>query len=360
METNNNISELVIERRDLDIFKIEDEKTRLETLQSYFFPKLSYLVNIIIEMAKEIYDIDFTDFSIVKKPDNRKKAAKIYLSDAVHMGLSGKRCQEKDLIVYNRAGKLRKFPTFYLIIELSHTGEIQVVLLNQYGIFSEAKNKKLRERIHNELKKYSNRISCLLSTNHIAHSGAFWGETVFSMFKNPEIYEDFGEMFFGPIYYLPVSMENTLNSIIMQFIALLPILHTFIQMEKGQESQLGKLLDDYFSYMKNILDSPDLPELVSEDRNKNQKEVELDWLESTEDYKLIRPGLWWQILARDNWTCVSCGRTAHDGIVLHVDHIIPRSKGGTNDPQNLQALCRKCNIGKSNKDIANLRNGPPS
>jgi 5-methylcytosine-specific restriction endonuclease McrA len=27
---------------------------------------------------------------------------------------------------------------------------------------------------------------------------------------------------------------------------------------------------------------------------------------------------------------------------FHVDHIIPRSQGGTNDPKNLQALCITC------------------
>lgn len=34
--------------------------------------------------------------------------------------------------------------------------------------------------------------------------------------------------------------------------------------------------------------------------------------------------------------------------MLTVDHIIPLSKGGTNDRQNLQALCLRCNKFKSN------------
>ncbi|MGL4943487.1 MAG: HNH endonuclease [Thermoguttaceae bacterium] len=40
---------------------------------------------------------------------------------------------------------------------------------------------------------------------------------------------------------------------------------------------------------------------------------------------------------------------------MHVDHIVPRSKGGTNDDDNLQTLCQKCNLGKSNLDDTNLR-----
>ena len=32
---------------------------------------------------------------------------------------------------------------------------------------------------------------------------------------------------------------------------------------------------------------------------------------------------------------------------MHVDHILPRSKGGSDDDFNLQTLCRSCNLHKS-------------
>lgn len=45
--------------------------------------------------------------------------------------------------------------------------------------------------------------------------------------------------------------------------------------------------------------------------------------------------------------CAQCGRTpSEDGVKLHVDHKVPQSWGGTNDPDNLQALCSECNEGK--------------
>ena len=34
---------------------------------------------------------------------------------------------------------------------------------------------------------------------------------------------------------------------------------------------------------------------------------------------------------------------------VHVDHIVPRALGGTDDPDNLQALCHSCNLIKSDK-----------
>ncbi len=55
------------------------------------------------------------------------------------------------------------------------------------------------------------------------------------------------------------------------------------------------------------------------------------------------------ILKRDKFKCQICGRTVDDGIKLHVDHIIPVSKGGETVPSNLRTLCQACNLGKSDE-----------
>lgn len=55
----------------------------------------------------------------------------------------------------------------------------------------------------------------------------------------------------------------------------------------------------------------------------------------------------WQILERDNFTCQYCGRNVRDDHVkLQIEHIIPKSKGGTSAPNNLLTSCVECNLGK--------------
>ncbi len=54
------------------------------------------------------------------------------------------------------------------------------------------------------------------------------------------------------------------------------------------------------------------------------------------------------ILMRDRYTCQFCGRALPAG-ELTLDHVIPRSKGGHTDWDNLVACCHKCNTFKGNR-----------
>lgn len=59
------------------------------------------------------------------------------------------------------------------------------------------------------------------------------------------------------------------------------------------------------------------------------------------------------VMRRDNFKCVVCGASPakNPAVLLHVDHIVPWSKGGETILENLQTLCLKCNIGKSDLDM---------
>lgn len=77
------------------------------------------------------------------------------------------------------------------------------------------------------------------------------------------------------------------------------------------------------------------------------------------DGVLVRPGYWptWLrrgVFFRDKGRCQNCYRdltgTVNLGATIHLDHILPLARGGTNDPTNLQALCDGCNLRKSADD----------
>ncbi len=70
------------------------------------------------------------------------------------------------------------------------------------------------------------------------------------------------------------------------------------------------------------------------------------------DRRIFSPRQRFDILMRDK-KCRVCGRSPeNDGITLEADHVIPYSHGGKTTVENGQALCSKCNLGKSNRYAA--------
>ena len=49
-----------------------------------------------------------------------------------------------------------------------------------------------------------------------------------------------------------------------------------------------------------------------------------------------------QVFKRDGYRCRECG-ASKDETSLEIDHIVPVARGGTNNIDNLQTLCRECN-----------------
>lgn len=64
---------------------------------------------------------------------------------------------------------------------------------------------------------------------------------------------------------------------------------------------------------------------------------------------LMTSALRYSVLKRDQFRCQICGASAADGVKLEVDHILPISKGGKTELNNLRTLCRECNRGKRDR-----------
>jgi hypothetical protein len=120
---------------------------------------------------------------------------------------------------------------------------------------------------------------------------------------------------------------------------------------------------DVFIYCKATYTSPKGRNHYCKEKKYNYSELkrffdhtlELKAQHQTRQYQIkmerakMTDSLRYDILKRDNFRCQICGSTAQDGVKLHVDHIIPVSKGGQTIESNLRTLCDRCNMGKSDK-----------
>ena len=89
-----------------------------------------------------------------------------------------------------------------------------------------------------------------------------------------------------------------------------------------------------------------------ETENENTQTVSSNLSENNECHKTSRDinlRLRFRVLQRDNFKCCACGASPakNPAVELHVDHIMPWAKGGETVLENLQTLCSKCNLGKS-------------
>ena len=55
---------------------------------------------------------------------------------------------------------------------------------------------------------------------------------------------------------------------------------------------------------------------------------------------------------RDDWLCQPCKREGRATPAREVDHIIPKSQGGTDDLDQLQAICKTCHQEKTQREAA--------
>lgn len=102
-----------------------------------------------------------------------------------------------------------------------------------------------------------------------------------------------------------------------------------------------KNADKRKGYAKRFLQSPKGKEMIHR-RNHNRK-ARIRGAKGTHTTQQ-----WKDLKIKHNYTCLHCNREEPE-IKLTEDHIIPISKGGSNDISNIQPLCQSCNSKKKDK-----------
>jgi hypothetical protein len=335
-----NIDEVIFEERDTQIFNIPDTKTKLSTLQNYFFPRLEMLLRYTLDIVADVYDINpYERMSFVYCPNHRNKAKENKDYGVVHIGVAGKRRRDRPLRITKKNGKPFVLHVSYLTFKVLPNGTMHIDLLP----FRQYVDDVHIAEISTLIEQHSDTLLPLLSLAHISYSSFLpLHESI-----NPE---NSYIRLISPKYYFPVQFGRGFYELIVAFVLLYALEESFICVAEGEEPKLGEMLQQFKEWYVGLDNTDD--EIEEREDEENSEIPEIPTLDS---YSFVRAGKWWAVLARDKWKCLSCGRSAkEDGVLLEVDHIIPRSKGGSDDIINLQTLCKKCNIGKSNKDSTRL------
>lgn len=351
------IEETVFDQDDKTLFQIDDLQLKADAIRYSILPKLEIITSEFISRLTNFYSINFYEnYSIAKTPHfrlsktQRKEPTKTNYTYA-SVSITGQRKDDKWKGLDKGNNKVPKISPTSLSIDLSPEGINTVFFFNHPKNFTKETYEKFYAFFKNEL----NYITGLISKAGLRYQ--FFFTDTFSILEDLELKfqtENYDVLLVSNHLDYPIDY-NKLNEIIYSNILMFPILNSCIEIALGNEP---KLEQDIQLLEKNILT---YLEKYFPDKQESEKITDI----SPENLSLIKikaetkikvlAGIRWQVFKKDNWKCVSCGRSAEDNIILHVDHILPRSKGGRDEIGNFQTLCETCNIGKSNKDDTDLR-----
>ncbi len=211
----------------------------------------------------------------------------------------------KNLFYHNKCNYKRQFDNFNYNLYFIAIVEDSLPFFESYLL-------KINENIENHL-IYSNKFKNIKSTITLQQSKKL--KIPFKIYKNIET-KQYNKLFIYPKKTITITVRASYTS------------------PKGQ-NRYSNQIDFSFNELKKAI-------------NKVHKNIEL---KKTREYQraIMTDSLRYDILKRDNFRCQICGLSASNGVVLHVDHIIPISRGGKTIKANLRTLCDRCNLGKSNK-----------
>lgn len=90
------------------------------------------------------------------------------------------------------------------------------------------------------------------------------------------------------------------------------------------------------------------------------KDAQKEYQQKQRKQRRISYAARYKLFERCGARCQICGAAARDGATLEIDHIVPVSKGGGSELDNLQVLCLACNRGKSDRPMFEIGKAVPA
>jgi len=365
MKNNNmDLKDISFDESDKNLFQIDDLRLKADALKYSILPKLHVLTNQAILKIKEIYDIEvLEDSHIPQSPNFRTKRDNELKVDYkwAYVGITGKyttkRTKQKWYGFKRQDGKpLHVVPFIYRFLLTENGLGIYLTYIYNIRLSDDTYSK-----ILNFYLQFEELIHTLCNNTGIV-SELFYGEECepFSPFTKHCQWMIKNEMDIDFLNFRDIAFPITpddLLSLVERFAWFYPVYDSFIQIAKGEEVRFTQLIQKLNQWYRKQAEAQNEDTQSQNQQNKlamNEEDI-IKAKESAEQRIKVMPAMRWQVFQRDKWKCVSCGRSAANDVILHVDHIVPRSKGGKHDLDNYQTLCHICNIGKSNKDETDLR-----
>lgn len=359
---NPTLADVSFTKDDQELFQIDDLRLKGDAIRYSILPKLNILLNEGALRIKSVYGVEvFEDSGITQSPNfrmsNRKKEIQTDYQWA-DISLRGKGVKGKWLGLERNDGKPVVYPPFSYGFRLTDTG------LSMYLDWQrlEYKNSQMGQTGASDKKgldfvrKYEPLIRTLCYRTGMSPE-LYWSEdcdfvsTVEEhydwMVRNEHLVNCFSSFDVG----FPIALPALLD-LVERFVWFYPVYDSYVQISMDKQPRFTELLSKLNEWMKTYSET--------EDRQVRQQNLPptpdlIKAKQAAEQHIRVMPGIRWQVFQRDNWRCCACGRGAADEVILHVDHVTPRSRGGKDTLENFQTLCHECNIGKSNKDATDLR-----
>ena len=351
------LDDISFDKEDALLFSYSDDLLlKAKAIQSSILPKLQVLLQESISLIRKIYGIEALDEDshIVWSPHFREKRENSLRLDYDYalMGISGSRLPVWGALKRDD-GRLVKIIPVHLQYEFSSDGFLLRFCIDERIDLSSSSLKKLLSVLVKNIESIiaiANRFSFQLlfpcDENDLFSSvPAQIKKMAKSAGKKPFA------LYIEKFLPLPVGREE-ISALPLYFAAMFPVYDALLRAAKGERSRFKELigkLRDFINALSDDEAESDKPE------NAISESVIMKTAARKIDTIGIRAGIRWQVFERDDFRCVACGATALDGAILHVDHILPRSKGGKDSLENYQTLCQTCNIGKGNRSERNLR-----